>query len=76
MKLLPCHCGRIPAIKAPDVCEDQIYQAQCKCGANSNWWTNRDKCIEEWNKKHGKSAQPTHAMTVLARKKGELAYAG
>jgi hypothetical protein len=68
MNLNPCSCGRIPAIKTPDVCEDTIFQAQCKCGLNGNWWTSRENCVKEWNKKHGVKVQPTHAMRVLARK--------
>jgi hypothetical protein len=79
MKLNPCHCGKMPTIASPDVASLPIYYAHCTCGLATKWRYTRGDAVDDWNKLYGaepQPVQPTHAANVLARKKGELAYAG
>jgi hypothetical protein len=88
--LLPCRCGKTPTLRTIDVTSLSVaHYLHCSCGANTSWHFKADACVTEWNKANPaqfvepvqtkpvyKPAQPTHAAMVLARKKGELAYAG
>jgi hypothetical protein len=79
MKLNLCKCGKMPTIVSPDVAEIPVYYAICKCGRRTHWRLTKEDVAVDWNKLYGVEQPPkqsTHAMNVLARKKGELAYAG
>jgi hypothetical protein len=79
MKLNPCkHCGLIPDERKADVIEDCLcVYYHCSCGACGPWRRTREEAAAQWNILHGVvKAQPSKAMTVLMKKKGELAYAG
>jgi len=70
-------CGKTPAIVPLDVADTvSIVHAYCKqCKIATGWRFNRAAAVADWNDKYGTESQPTHAMSVLQRKKGEMAYA-
>jgi hypothetical protein len=78
MNPLPCkHCGGTPTARPADVIEDCLcHYYRCSCGATGPWRRTKDEAADQWNLWHGVKVQPSRAMNVLARKKGELAYAG